>query len=112
MLSELILRWAQCPSPMVFRLHSALLPRASLTGPTSPTSAQAPKEPTGHKSEEFPLVSLIGKLACKSQDWEGMGVNVPPILLWSRRLFLDIFSISMYAPGKGRMKLPDFLPLL
>lgn len=65
--------------------------------PTSTTSAQAPKELTGHWSEELASVNLKGKLAYKSQDWKRMGVSVSPLLLWSRKWFLNIFGMSRYA---------------
>ena len=57
-----------------FTLLSALLPAR----PTITTSAQAPKELTGHRSEELASVNLKGKLAYKWQDWKRMGVSVSP----------------------------------
>ena len=97
MLSELMLRWAQCPSPMIFWFTLLSAPELPSARPTSTTSAQAPKALTGPRSEELAMVNLKGKLACKSQDWKRMGVSVSPFLLWSRRWFLNIFGMSTYA---------------
>ena len=76
MLSELMLRWAQCPSPTIFWFTLLSAPELPSARPTSTTSAQAPQELTGPRSEELAAVNLKGKLAYKSQDWKRMGVSV------------------------------------
>jgi len=62
-LSELIVRWANDLSPMIFQLHILLCPRMVLCWASKHHFCPGPEATNREKSEKFVLVSFTGKLA-------------------------------------------------